>query len=108
MRIKKNLSLAILEVDTKTGKLWLNSPGCVLRISGIEFINKSITDKFSFIDIIDNKAVLIKGEASSYFDENLNDFLIQLIQLMHLNLQEKTNIIQKQYYKKLMKVIKEF
>jgi len=105
MIIKKNLPLCCLEVDSKNGNIWLNSTTCVLRISGIEF--KTSVEKFSNIDISDNKAYMSKGESSNENDEALNNFLISVTQLLYSSqILKRTTSKQKQFYKKLKDSIK--
>jgi hypothetical protein len=104
MQITKHLPLATMEVDPKAGVIWINSPLCVLRISKVKF--KHIVEKFSMIDIVENEAVMVKEGKVNEFEDNLNGFLVQLVQILHLRLQEKSSTAQKQYYKKLLKEIK--
>ena len=110
MRITKNVPLATLEVDTEKGKLWINTPThCLLRACKIEF-NKSITEKFSLIDITGNKGAMIKDNSNTLdeFNENLSLFLVDLVQLINFKFNEKKNVKQKVFYKKLLKDIKNY
>ena len=57
--ITKNISIGTLEINPEQGKIWLNCPNCILRIKGLDF--KLVEEKFSMIDIIDNKAWMVPG-----------------------------------------------
>lgn len=81
MIISKNISFGTIDVDVKNGKIWVNTPNCVLRISGIKF-NKQ-EEKFSMIDIINNEAVMLNENNSSLISETLfSNFLEKLIMIV--------------------------
>jgi len=60
MMISKNVQVGSLEIDVNNGKIWLNSPGCILRIQNIRFNN--LEEKFSMIDINGSNASMIPGD----------------------------------------------
>lgn len=60
MIINKRISVGSLDVDPESGKIWLNSPACILRIQGVEF--KHIEEKFAMIDVLGNHAYMIPGD----------------------------------------------
>ena len=93
MRIVKNISLAELVVDPKNGKIWVNSPNCVLRIQGINF--KNIKEKFSMIDINGSNASMLEGSLAT---SEMNDFIEKIISIIiskNYNTQEMESIINK-------------
>jgi len=93
VRIVKNISLAELVVDPKNGKIWVNSPNCVLRIQGINF--KNIKEKFSMIDINGSNASMLEGSLAT---SEMNDFIEKIISIIiskNYNTQEMESIINK-------------
>jgi hypothetical protein len=78
MIINKRISIASLDIDTDTGRIWLNAPNCILRIQKINFKNQE--DKFAMIDINQDSAYMIPGDfgTSKYteFLEKMNTVLL--------------------------------
>jgi len=74
MLIEKRISIASIVVDPENGKIWLNSPNCILRIQDVNF--KHIEDKFEMIDIKGKDVFMIPGDLGlskySEFLEKLN------------------------------------
>ena len=91
LRIQKNFPLANLIIETKEGKLWLNSPDCSLRIKNLEFEN--IEEKFSSIDINDSK-VIMAGETNKddEFDNNIVELTTFLVNKIYLKQGEIKNM----------------
>ena len=72
MRISKNIVVGELDIDTESGRIWLNSPNCILRIHGIDF--KNISEKFSMIDINKESAHMIPGEMDTdYISQSIEN-----------------------------------
>lgn len=76
MYVKAPIILGSLNADTKNGKLWVNAPNCVLRMSHITFQNE--LTKFSMIDVSNGKAVMLNGGLAYQVNPNFN-YLIQAI-----------------------------
>lgn len=74
MHIEKKIYIASIVVDPKNGKIWLNSPNCLLRIQDVNF--KHIEEKFEMIDIKGKDVFMIPGDLGlskySEFLEKLN------------------------------------
>ena len=58
--IQKKISVGSLDVDSDSGKIWLNSPDCILRIQNLKF--NHVINKFAMIDINGNDAFMIPGD----------------------------------------------
>jgi len=78
--ISKNIGFSELLIDPTLGRIWVNSPNCVLRINGIKFKNQR--EKFSMIDINGSEGVMIEGDLST---SKLNSFIEKIINLAILN-----------------------
>jgi len=71
--INKQISVASLDVEPDLGKIWLNSPNCILRIQNLKF--NHVEDKFAMIDIKGEEAFMIPGDLGT---SNYTDFLEKL------------------------------
>jgi hypothetical protein len=81
MIISKNI-IGTIDIDTITGRVWLNAPNCILRIQGLEF--KELKEKFSMIDISGNKASMIEGNLI-LDDKRLVRFILDLFSSLSYN-----------------------
>jgi hypothetical protein len=81
MIISKNI-IGTIDIDTTTGRVWLNAPNCILRIQGLEF--KELKEKFSMIDISGNKASMIEGNLI-LDDKRLVRFILDLFSSLSYN-----------------------
>ena len=87
MLISKNIGFSELLVDPILGRIWVNSPNCVLRINGIKFKNQR--EKFSMIDINGSDGVMIDGDLST---SDINSCIEKLTSIMILNSWSKDNM----------------
>jgi len=46
MVISKDI-IGTIDIDTQTGRVWVNAPNCILRIKGLQF--KDIKEKFKHL-----------------------------------------------------------
>ena len=80
MLITKNIGFAEILVDSILGRVWVNSPSCVLRIQGINFRNQR--EKFSMIDIKGDEGIMVEGDLMT---SPLDKFIEDMIALAMLN-----------------------
>lgn len=92
--VEKRLSLSSLQVEPEQGKLWLNSPNCVLRICGLTF--KEDFNTFSMIDIINNNAFVVKEEDEE--QDVLTKFLTDAANYLKFEIDNNTNILDKEKF----------
>ncbi len=74
MVISKDI-IGTIDIDTQSGRVWLNAPNCILRIQDLQF--NGIKEKFSMIDISGNKASMIEGDLV-LDDKRLVRFILDL------------------------------
>lgn len=77
MNIIKIITRAELQVDSKSGKIWLNAPNCILRIYGLNFKNQK--ENFSMIDINGSNASMVEGNLVTSNIQNYVDEIITLV-----------------------------
>lgn len=94
--VEKRLSLSSLQVEPKQGKLWLNSPNCVLRICGLTF--KEDFNTFSMIDIINNNAFVVKGRYEDEEQNILTKFLTDVANYLKFEIDNNMNILDKEKF----------
>jgi hypothetical protein len=80
VEIVKRISVAELSIDPERGKLWLNSPNCILRMQGISF--KNIREKFSMIDINGANASMVEGDLAT---SDIHDFIEKVSNMAIIN-----------------------
>jgi hypothetical protein len=91
MRIVKDV-LGILEIDPVSGKIWLNSPECILRASNLKFLN--IEEKYSRIDITGNNVIMFPRE-DHIKDEDLfiKNYIEILCEKINMDSQDKNKTL---------------
>lgn len=98
MVISKDI-IGTIDIDTQTGRVWINAPNCILRIQGLQF--KDTKEKFSMIDISGNKASMIEGDLV-LDDKRLVRFILDLFSslsfhFMNGRIQDKDKFIDAMY-----------
>lgn len=98
MVISKDI-IGTIDIDTQTGRIWVNAPNCILRIQGLQF--KDTKEKFSMIDISGNKASMIEGDLV-LDDKRLVRFILDLFSslsfhFMNGRIQDKDKFIDAMY-----------
>lgn len=98
MVISKDI-IGTIDIDTQTGRVWVNAPNCILRIQGLQF--KDTKEKFSMIDISGNKASMIEGDLV-LDDKRLVRFILDLFSslsfhFMNGRIQDKDKFIDAMY-----------
>lgn len=75
MIINKDFAMGSLQVDSQSGKIWINSlSSCLLRIQNVNFHN--LEDKFAMLDITGSDVYMVPGDFG--MDETYNDFIKKL------------------------------
>lgn len=76
MIISKDI-IGTIDIDTSTGRIWVNAPNCVLRIQNLKFKDREVKEKFSMIDINGSNVSVIEGDLV-LDDKGLVRFILDL------------------------------
>jgi hypothetical protein len=91
LHVSKNISFGVIDVDTESGRIWINCPTCILRIQDINFNQPQ--EKFSMIDIKGNNAYMYPGDLPNKelgnFLETITMIILPLISEMNIENQQK-------------------
>ncbi len=103
MIITKKLALSSIDIDLEKGIIWINTiNGCILRIEKLKF-DKKFVDKFDYIDIANNNAMIINYPVDSEKNKIFENFIYTLSMKLFEKIEHHENINEfiNEIYKKL-------